>query len=177
MPRSEDNTVHTSASIVRGLQSGDEDRWQEFYRLYAPVLRSFALKAVLTETEADEVVQETCIGVAKIIGEFHYEPKLCRFKSWLLNLASWRVKNSSSSASVGTSACTNQRASHSQVRVAWLRYPKVITNERPRSSVWPILPCKPSIRSGTKSGEPIFSTQRWKRFAHNTARPSFKSLT
>jgi RNA polymerase sigma-70 factor (ECF subfamily) len=75
------------------MQSGDEDRWQEFYLLYAPVLRSFALKAGLTETEADEVVQETCIGVAKNIGEFHYDPKLCRFKSWLLNLASWRVKN------------------------------------------------------------------------------------
>jgi len=93
MPRSEDNTVQTRASIVRGLQSGDEDRWQEFYRLYAPVLRSFALRAGLTETEADEVVQETCIGVAKSIGEFHYDPKVCRFKSWLLNLASWRVKN------------------------------------------------------------------------------------
>jgi RNA polymerase sigma factor (sigma-70 family) len=93
MPRSEDNTVQTRASLVQGLQTGDEDRWQQFYRLYAPVLRSFALKAGLTETEADEVVQETCIGVARNIGEFHYDPKVCRFKSWLLNLASWRVKN------------------------------------------------------------------------------------
>jgi len=93
MQSSDGDTVHTRASIVEGLQSGDADRWQEFYRLYAPVLRSFALKAGLTETETDEVVQETCIGVAKNIGEFHYDPKVCRFKSWLLNLASWRVKN------------------------------------------------------------------------------------
>jgi RNA polymerase sigma factor (sigma-70 family) len=39
------------------------------------------------------VVQETCIGVARNVGEFHYDPQKCRFKSWLLNLAAWRVKN------------------------------------------------------------------------------------
>jgi RNA polymerase sigma factor (sigma-70 family) len=93
MPRSEGNTVQTRASLVQGLQAGDENRWQEFYRLYGPVIRGFALKAGLTETEADEVVQETCIGVARNVGEFHYDPAKCRFKSWLLNLASWRVKN------------------------------------------------------------------------------------
>jgi len=57
------------------------------------VIRGFALKAGLTETEADEVVQGTCIGVARNVGEFRYDPAKCRFKSWLLNLASWRVKN------------------------------------------------------------------------------------
>ena len=93
MPRSEGHTVQTRASLVHGLQAGDEDRWREFYQLYGPVIRGFALKAGLTETEADEVVQETCIGVARNVGEFRYDPKRCRFKTWLLNLASWRVKN------------------------------------------------------------------------------------
>lgn len=79
--------------MVKGLQTGDEDRWNQFHRLYGPVVRGFALKAGLTETEADEVVQETCIGLAKNVGEFHYDPAKCRFKTWLLNLASWRVKN------------------------------------------------------------------------------------
>src|SRR5215470_9024332 len=89
----EEHTAATSASLLQGVQSGDEDRWREFYRVYAPVIRGFALKAGLTETEADEVVQETCIGVSRNVGEFHYDPEKCRFKTWLLNLASWRVKN------------------------------------------------------------------------------------
>ena len=93
MPEAEGNTVHTRASLVEGLQARDDDRWQEFFRLYGPVIRGFALKAGMTETEADEVVQETCIGVARNIGEFRYDPARCRFKTWLLNLASWRVKN------------------------------------------------------------------------------------
>ena len=47
----------------------------------------------MTETEADEVVQETCIGVSRNVEEYRYDPSRCRFKTWLLNLASWRVKN------------------------------------------------------------------------------------
>jgi RNA polymerase sigma factor (sigma-70 family) len=93
MPSAEGLTVHTRASLIKGIQSGDEDRWHEFHRLYGPIIRAFALKAGLNETEAGEVVQETCIGLAKNVGEFHYEPAKCRFKTWLLNLASWRVKN------------------------------------------------------------------------------------
>src|ERR1044071_483682 len=93
MPEAEGNTIQTRASLVQGLQRGEEDRWREFYGLYGPLIRCFALKAGVTETEADEVVQETCIGVARNIGEFRYNPSKCRFKSWLLNLASWRVKN------------------------------------------------------------------------------------
>ena len=71
MPGLETNTAQTRASLLQGLQAGDEDRWYEFYRLYGPIIRGFALKAGLTETEADEVMQETCIGLAKNIGEFH----------------------------------------------------------------------------------------------------------
>ncbi len=86
-------SMRTRPSLVAGLQAGDEDRWHEFFRLYGPVIRAFALKAGLTETEADEVQQETCIGVARNVEEYRYDPSKCRFKTWLLNLASWRVKN------------------------------------------------------------------------------------
>jgi RNA polymerase sigma-70 factor (ECF subfamily) len=87
------DTVKTRASLVQGLQLGDEDRWQDFCRLYGPVIRGFALKAGLTETEADEVVQETTIAVARHVPEFRYDPEVCRFKTWLLNQALWRVKD------------------------------------------------------------------------------------
>ncbi len=93
MPRPETPSLRTRPSLVAGIQAGDEDRWQEFFRLYGPVVRGFAFKAGLNETEADEVVQETCIGVARNVEEYRYDPAKCRFKTWLLNLASWRVKN------------------------------------------------------------------------------------
>lgn len=90
MPSPESPSLRTQPSLVAGLQAGDEDRWHEFFRLYGPAIRGFALKAGLSEIEADEVVQETCIGVARNVAEYRYEPERCRFKTWLLNLASWR---------------------------------------------------------------------------------------
>src|SRR6185503_9882221 len=87
------DTVKTRASLVQGLQAGDDEGWQEFCRLYGPVIRGFAFKAGLTETEADEVVQETTIAVARHVPEFRYDPKVCRFKTWLLNQALWRVRD------------------------------------------------------------------------------------
>src|SRR5215475_12271915 len=65
----------------------------EFYRIYGKVVRDFAIQAGLTDTEADEVVQETAIAMSRPLPEFRYNPKLCRFKTFLLNQASWRIKD------------------------------------------------------------------------------------
>jgi RNA polymerase sigma-70 factor (ECF subfamily) len=33
------------------------------------------------------------IAAAKTLPEFRYDPKVCSFKTWLLNLSNWRVKD------------------------------------------------------------------------------------
>ena len=47
----------------------------------------------MTEDEAQEVVQETLIAAAKHVPQFRYDPKVCSFKTWLLNLSNWRVQD------------------------------------------------------------------------------------
>jgi len=64
-------------------------------------VRDFAIQAGLTDTEADEVVQETAIAMARNLPEFHYDPKVCRFKTWLPNQASWRIKDRLKKRKVG----------------------------------------------------------------------------
>jgi hypothetical protein len=54
MSGSERETLQTRANLVVGLQAGEEGRWQEFYQLYGPLIRRFALKVALTGIEADE---------------------------------------------------------------------------------------------------------------------------
>ena len=44
-------------------------------------MRDFAIQAGLTDTEADQVVQETLIAVSRHLPEFRYDPKVCRFKT------------------------------------------------------------------------------------------------
>jgi RNA polymerase sigma-70 factor (ECF subfamily) len=48
-------------------------------------------EAGLTETEAQEVVQETLITVAKKIDHLKYDPAIGSFKGWLLNITRWRI--------------------------------------------------------------------------------------
>ncbi len=39
------------------------------------------------------MVQETAIAMARHLPEYRYDPEVCRFKTWLLNQTSWRIKN------------------------------------------------------------------------------------
>ena len=90
----EPDSLPTRPSLLGKLQGPDDPQsWQEFYRLYGPLIRNFALKAGCTDTEADEVLQETAIAVARHLPGYHYDPEVCRFKTWLLNQTAWRVKD------------------------------------------------------------------------------------
>src|SRR6266699_2917415 len=94
MAGDEHSSIQTRPSLLNRLKTGDDtESWQEFYRVYGKLVRDFAVQAGLTDTEADEVVQETTIAVARRLSEFRYDPKVCRFKTWLLNQTSWRIKD------------------------------------------------------------------------------------
>jgi DNA-directed RNA polymerase specialized sigma24 family protein len=53
---------------------GDQASWREFFDAYWRLIHATALKAGLTDTEAEEVVQEVMIAAAKKMPEFTYEP-------------------------------------------------------------------------------------------------------
>jgi RNA polymerase sigma factor (sigma-70 family) len=89
----EDSYPTRSSLLQRVKDTTDHQSWQEFNDVYGKLILGFALKAGLTEDEAQEVVQETLIAAAKNLPEFRYDPKVCSFKTWLLNLSNWRVKD------------------------------------------------------------------------------------
>jgi RNA polymerase sigma factor (sigma-70 family) len=89
-----DQSIATRASLLQRLKDcEDQASWEQFYALYRDLILSFALKAGLNQSEAEEVVQETVIGIARKLPEFHYDPAKCSFKTWLLNLTVWRIKD------------------------------------------------------------------------------------
>jgi RNA polymerase sigma factor (sigma-70 family) len=82
----------TRRSLVDRLANWDDQRrWQEFFDTYWKLIYSAARKSGLTETEAQEVVQETVITVAKNISKLRYDPEIGSFKGWLLNITRWRI--------------------------------------------------------------------------------------
>jgi RNA polymerase sigma factor (sigma-70 family) len=82
----------TRRSLVERLANwGDQLRWQEFFDTYWKLIYSAAHQSGLTDVEAQEVVQETVITVAKNIEKLKYDPAIGSFKGWLLQITRWRI--------------------------------------------------------------------------------------
>ncbi len=80
----------TRRSLVERLTDlGDQRKWQEFFETYWRLIYGVARKAGLTDAEAQDVVQETVITVAKNITK--YERAAGSFKGWLLHITRWRI--------------------------------------------------------------------------------------
>ena len=85
-----DPILATRQSLIARLNDwGDQRKWQEFFETYWHLIYSVAMRAGLRDDEAQEVVQETCISVAKNVSQ--YDPKAGSFKGWLLHMARWRI--------------------------------------------------------------------------------------
>jgi RNA polymerase sigma factor (sigma-70 family) len=88
----EDELIPTRRSLLSRLKDwDDQESWRDFFNTYWRLIYGVALKAGLTETEAQDVVQETVLSVAKKMREFHYDASLGSFKGWLLQLTRWRI--------------------------------------------------------------------------------------
>jgi RNA polymerase sigma-70 factor (ECF subfamily) len=84
--------IPTRRSLVSRLrQWGDQESWQEFFSTYWKLIYSVALKSGLTNEEAEDVVQETVLSVAKKMDTFKYDPAVCSFKGWLMHVTRLRI--------------------------------------------------------------------------------------
>src|SRR6266446_2667738 len=82
----------TRQSLVSRLrQWDDQESWQEFFSTYWKLIYGVAIKSGLTDEEAEDVVQETVLSVAKKMDTFKYDPAVCSFKGWLMHVTRLRI--------------------------------------------------------------------------------------
>lgn len=87
-----DELIPTRATLIQRLKDWrDQASWQDFFDTYWKLIYGTAIKSGLTGAEAQDVVQETMIAVAKHMPSFKYDPALGSFKTWLLNMTRWRI--------------------------------------------------------------------------------------
>jgi RNA polymerase sigma factor (sigma-70 family) len=92
MPEPTPDPIPTRHSLLMRLKDWDDrTSWQEFFDTYWRLIYNVAIKAGLSDAEAQEVVQETVIGVARKIGEFKADPAHGSFSGWLMQLTRWRI--------------------------------------------------------------------------------------
>ena len=84
--------IPTRASLLSQIRDpGNNESWRVFFDTYGKLIYGTAIQAGLSRTEAEEVVQETVLCVARKIPGFNYDPTKGSFKGWLLKLTRWRI--------------------------------------------------------------------------------------
>src|SRR2546421_7379071 len=92
MPKSPEEFIPTRRSLLTRLKQWDDhESWRDFFNTYWKLVYGVAMKSGLSESEAQEVVQETVISVAKKMRDFKYDPAVGSFKGWLLYLTRCRI--------------------------------------------------------------------------------------
>ena len=92
MATTSEEIIPTRQSLLNRLKDWqDMSSWNDFFDTYWSLIYGVARKAGLTDSEAQDVVQETIISVARKIPEFTYDPAVCSFKTWLMKMTRWRI--------------------------------------------------------------------------------------
>lgn len=87
-----DELIPTRATLIDRLKNWqDQSSWQDFFDTYWKLIYDLARKGGLNDAEAQDVVQETMISVARHMPTFRYDPSIGSFKAWLLKMTRWRM--------------------------------------------------------------------------------------
>jgi RNA polymerase sigma factor (sigma-70 family) len=88
----QDEFIPTRRSLLSRLKNwDDQESWRVFFDTYWRLLYGVALKAGLSEAEAQDVVQEAVMSVAKQMRGFRYDPAVGSFKGWLRLITRRRI--------------------------------------------------------------------------------------
>ena len=91
-PETRNSKLETRASLLVRLKDWqDNESWQAFFDRYWPLIYGTAIKSGLSPAEAEDVVQETVLVVARKIKEFQYDPSRGKFRAWLGTVIRSRV--------------------------------------------------------------------------------------
>jgi RNA polymerase sigma-70 factor (ECF subfamily) len=86
------DSLPTRQSLLSRLRDiGDDASWRTFFDTYWRLIYNVARKTGLSDEDAQEVVQDTVISVAKKMPEFRYDPAKGSFKRWLLIITQRRI--------------------------------------------------------------------------------------
>jgi len=92
MTTAPDPWLATRTSLLHRLRdAGDSASWGDFCDAYGRVLHAVARRSGLTPEDAEDVVQETLVIVARKIGAFEYDRERGTFKSWILTITRRRI--------------------------------------------------------------------------------------
>lgn len=85
-PRTDDPYKTHPSIFLRLRADGTLDRqlgWEEFNRIYGPVIAGFARNSGLKPQEVDDILQDVLLGFFRVVDNFVYDPRKGRFRGYL----------------------------------------------------------------------------------------------
>jgi RNA polymerase sigma factor (sigma-70 family) len=90
----DEDSLPTRRSLLSRLRDlGDNESWRTFFETYWRLLYNVARKSGLADSEAQDIVQETVIAVARKMPGFRYDSARGSFKQWLLLITRRRIQD------------------------------------------------------------------------------------
>jgi RNA polymerase sigma-70 factor (ECF subfamily) len=87
-----ETSLLTRRSLISRLRDLDDaESWRAFFDTYWELIYNVARQSGLDDPAAQDVVQDTVIGVARRMPEFRYDAAKGSFKHWLLRIARRRI--------------------------------------------------------------------------------------
>jgi RNA polymerase sigma-70 factor (ECF subfamily) len=99
-----------ASSLLMRLKTQDGEAWRGLVRLFGPEVYGWCRRAGLQPHEAEDVVQQVWLAVARNLGSFRRDLPGQSFRGWLWRIAEnklrdhWRGRTSQPRAAGGTSA-------------------------------------------------------------------------
>ncbi|MCG8648991.1 MAG: sigma-70 family RNA polymerase sigma factor [Pirellulales bacterium] len=87
------NQSHTSTTLLRRAQDGDNDAWRELERLYLPLIHYWCQKYNVDAKDIDEI-KANVLGTASVqLGGFKHNGRQGAFRAWLRSVTRSEVYN------------------------------------------------------------------------------------
>lgn len=84
----------TSITLLNRLQQSDDPQnWDRLFQLYAPLLAAWLRKYDVQPADADDLVQEVLVVVARDLAKFDHNGRPGAFRTWLRGILVHRLKN------------------------------------------------------------------------------------
>lgn len=71
----------------------NQDAWQQFVDIYAPVVRSYCFQRKIQVADISDIEQDVMSRVSKAIRAFEYDPAKGKFRAWLGTITANRIRS------------------------------------------------------------------------------------
>jgi RNA polymerase sigma-70 factor (ECF subfamily) len=88
-----DPPITRPSLLVRIRDARDAQAWQQFVKLYAPLIYGFVRKRGFQDCDAADLTQDVLRAVAGAAGRLDYDPKRGSFRGWLFTVVRHKVQN------------------------------------------------------------------------------------